>query len=138
MNPAQAYTIMFFTGGFLYCALEILMRGYSHISMLLAGGICFVLVGAVQNLLGGQASLVGQMLLCSLMITVVEFVVGMIVNCYLHLAVWDYSGQLYNFRGQICLLYCNLWFWLSGPVIVLHDLMEHFLLNVPMQHYKIF
>ena len=53
MNPAQAYTIMFFTGGFLYCALEILMRGYSHISMLLAGGICFVLVGAVQNLLGG-------------------------------------------------------------------------------------
>ena len=47
MNPAQAYTIMFFTGGFLYCALEILMRGYSHISMLLAGGICFVLVGAV-------------------------------------------------------------------------------------------
>ena len=40
MNPAQAYTIMFFTGGFLYCALEILMRGYSHISMLLAGGIC--------------------------------------------------------------------------------------------------
>ena len=102
MNPAQAYTIMFFTGGFLYCALEILMRGYSHISMLLAGGICFVLVGAVQNLLGGQASL------------------------------------QYNFRGQICLLYCNLWFWLSGPVIVLHDLMEHFLLNVPMQHYKIF
>ena len=86
MNPAQAYTIMFFTGGFLYCALEILMRGYSHISMLLAGGICFVLVGAVQNLLGGQASLVGQMLLCSLMITVVEFVVGMIVNRYLHLA----------------------------------------------------
>ena len=138
MNPAQAYTIMFFTGGFLYCALEILMRGYSHISMLLAGGICFVLVGAVQNLLGGQASLVGQMLLCSLMITVVEFVVGMIVNRYLHLAVWDYSGQQYNFRGQICLLYCNLWFWLSGPVIVLHDLMEHFLLNVPMQHYKIF
>ena len=92
----------------------------------------------MQNLLGGQASLVGQMLLCSLMITVVEFVVGMIVNRYLHLAVWDYSGQQYNFRGQICLLYCNLWFWLSGPVIVLHDLMEHFLLNVPMQHYKIF
>ena len=49
MNPAQAYTIMFFTGGFLYCALEILMRGYSHISMLLAGGICFVLVGAAKS-----------------------------------------------------------------------------------------
>lgn len=43
-----------------------------------------------------------------------------------------------QFSRQICLLYCNLWFWLSGPVIVLHDLMEHFLLNVPMQHYKIF
>lgn len=113
------------------------MRGYSHISMLLAGGICFVLVGAVQNLLGGQASLVGQMLLCSLMITVVEFVVGMIVNRYLHLAVWDYSDSSTTFGADLS-LYCNLWFWLSGPVIVLHDLMEHFLLNVPMQHYKIF
>lgn len=138
MNPVQAYTIMFFTGGFLYCALEIIMRGYSHVSMLMAGGACFVLVGVVQNILGDSASLVGQMFFCGLMITAVEFVVGMIVNRYMHLAVWDYSKQQYNIQGQICLLYCNIWFLLSGPVILLHDLMEHALLGVPLQQYKLF
>lgn len=138
MNPVQAYTIMFFTGGFLYCALEILMRGYSHISMLMAGGVCFILVGVVQNILGDSASLVGQMFFCGLMITIVEFLFGMIVNRYMHLAVWDYSEQQYNFQGQICLLYCNIWFFLSGPVILLHDLMEHALLGMPLQHYKLF
>lgn len=138
MNPVQAYIIMFFTGGFLYCTIEIIARGYSHISMLLAGGLCFVLVGVIQNILGDTASLVGQMLLCGLMITGVEFVVGLIVNRYMHLAVWDYSGEQYNIRGQICLLYCNIWFFLSAPMIYLHDFMEYLLLGYPMQHYKLF
>ena len=67
MNHFQVYLIMFLTGGFLYCGIEILYRGYSHISMLLAGGLCFMLVGAVENLLGDGASLIGQMIICGLM-----------------------------------------------------------------------
>ena len=35
MTQIQAYSIMFFTGGFLYCCIEIIARGYSHFSMLL-------------------------------------------------------------------------------------------------------
>ena len=117
MNHFQVYLIMFLTGGFLYCGIEILYRGYSHISMLFAGGLCFVLVGAVENILGDGASLIGQMIICGLMITGVEFIVGMIVNRQMHLNVWDYSGQQYNFKGQVCLLYTNLWILLSCPVI---------------------
>ena len=44
------------------------------------------------------------------MITSVELLFGMVVNRQLHLNVWDYSGEQYNFQGQICLLYSNLWF----------------------------
>ena len=72
------------------------------------------------------------------MITLVEFVFGMFVNQKLNLGVWDYSGEQYNYKGQICLLYTNLWILLSGPVIIAHDIMEYFLLGVPLQHYKIF
>ena len=127
MNHFQVYLIMFLTGGFLYCGIE----------MLLAGGLCFMLVGAVENLLGDGASLIGQMIICGLMITGVEFVVGMIVNRQMHLNVWDYSGQQYNLKGQICLLYTNLWILLSCPVIVLHDYMEYILLGSQLPNYKI-
>lgn len=138
MNTLQAYSIMFLTGGFLYVGIEILERGYSHISMLIAGGLCFLLVGVVENIAGESASLIGEMVICGLMITMVEFIFGMLVNQKLNLGVWDYSGEQYNFKGQICLLYTNLWILLSGPVIIVHDFMEYFLLGVPMHHYKIF
>ena len=138
MNPVQAYVIMFLTGGFLYCGIEILYRGYSHISMLFAGGLCFLLVGVIQGILGESASIVGQMLLCGFMITVVEFLTGEIVNRHMHLNVWDYSAEQYNFKGQICLLYSNMWFLLSCPMIILHDYMEYFLIGSQVPHYKIF
>lgn len=138
MSQIQAYSIMFFTGGFLYCCIEILARGYSHVSMLLAGGTCFLLVGLIEYILGSSASLLSQMIICGLMITSVELVIGIIVNRHMHLNVWDYSAQPYNFRGQICLLYSNLWFLLSCPVILLHDFMQYLLLGESIPHYHIF
>ena len=138
MNPVQAYVIMFLTGGFLYCGIEILYRGYSHISMLFAGGLRFLLVGVIQGILGESTSIVGQMLLCGIMITVVEFLTGEIVTRHMHLNVWDYSAEQYNFKGQICLLYSNMWFLLSCPMIILHDYMEYFLIGSQVPHYKIF
>jgi uncharacterized membrane protein len=137
LNPIQAYTIMFFTGGFLYCGLEIIYRGFSHISMLFAGGICFLLVGFAENLLGESASLLAQMLFCSILITAVEFAFGLIVNRQLHWNVWDYSGEPYNYKGQICLFHSNLWFLLSGPMIFLYDFLRHLFLGMPLPHYKL-
>ncbi len=138
MTQLQAYSIMFFTGGFLYCGIEILARGFSHISMLLAGGTCFLLVGVVEHLLGSSTSVISQMLFCSLMITTVELLFGLVVNKQLHLQVWDYSQQQYNFQGQICLLYSNLWFLLSAPMIFLHDYMEFLLLGYALPDYRFF
>lgn len=138
MSQFQAYSIMFFTGGFLYCLLEIIARGHSHVSMFLAGGSCFLLVGIIQFLLGDNASFLSQMFFCGIMITLVELFIGIIVNRHMQLNVWDYSNEQYNFRGQICLLYTNLWFLLSAPVILLHDFMEYLLLGLRLPHYKIF
>ncbi|MCD7826551.1 MAG: putative ABC transporter permease [Clostridiaceae bacterium] len=138
MSQFQAYTIMFFMGGFLYCSIEVLARGYSHISMFLAGAVCFLLVGVVEAVLGSSASVISQMFFCGLMITFVELIIGLVVNRYMHLNVWDYSGQQYNFMGQICLLYSNLWILLSGPMIFLHDYMEYLLLGSKIPEYHLF
>lgn len=138
LYPLQAYTIMFLTGGFVYCGIEILYRGFSHISMFMAGGVCFLLIGVVENILGESASIIGQMFVCGIMITVVEFLFGLVVNRQMHLNVWDYSGEQYNFKGQVCLLNTNLWFLLSGPAILLYDFLRYFLMGIAMPHYKLF
>lgn len=138
MSQLKAYIIMFLFGGFLYCGTELLYRGRSHISMFLVGGFCFLLVGAIKNMLGHSASLIGQMFCCGIMFTLIEFTAGYILNHYLRMAIWDYSDQQYNLVGQICLLYSNFWMLIAAPVILLHDFAKHLLLGSPMEKYKIF
>lgn len=138
LTPIQAYSIIFFTGGFLYCGIEVLYRGYSHISMFFTAGICFVLIGVLEHIFHSRSSLLLQMLVCGLMITGIEYVVGLFVNHQLHLHVWDYTGRPFNLHGQICLLNSTLWCLLSGPAILLFDLMRYLLLGIPLPHYRIF
>lgn len=135
-NIFLRYTLLFLLGGFSYCIIEILSRGYSHISMLFAGGLCFVLIGNL-NRKRKDMSLVGQMFLSAFIITGIELVTGIIVNVWLDLEVWDYSDLPYNFMGQICLLYTNVWFFLSVFGILLDDYTRYFLMGEEKPHYKI-
>lgn len=129
------YSLLFLLGGFSYCFIEILARGYSHISMLIAGGLCFVLIGNL-NRKRKDMSLVGQMFLSTFIITGIELVTGLIVNVWLGLDVWNYSDMPYNFMGQICLLYSNIWFFLSIVGILLDDYTRYFLMGEEKPHYK--
>jgi len=45
MTKFLKYYMMFIFGGFKYYLIEILWRGYSHVSMYLAGGFCFLMLG---------------------------------------------------------------------------------------------
>ena len=135
-NVILRYTLLFLLGGFSYCFIEILYRRYSHISMLIAGGICFVLIGNL-NRKRKDMSLVGQMFLSAIIITGIELVTGLIVNVWLGLEVWDYSSLPYNFMGQICLLYTNIWFFLSILGILLDDYTRYWLMGEEKPHYKI-
>lgn len=132
------YILLFFIGGFAYCGIELIFRGYSHISMLIAGGICFVLIGLLNEIFPYKVSIISQMFISSIIITVVEFISGYIVNILLGLNVWDYSDLPYNFLGQICLLFSNIWFVLSLPAILLDDYLKYFLLGEERPSYKIF
>ncbi|MBH1940743.1 hypothetical protein I5677_07575 [Mobilitalea sibirica] len=137
-NRFFKYLILFLIGGFVYGGVEILSRGYSHISMLIAGGISFICIGQLNEGYSWRLSLVSQMVISAGIITLIEFISGLIVNVWLGLGVWDYSDKPYNILGQVCLLYTNFWFFLSLPGILLDDYLRYYLLGEEKPQYKIF
>ncbi len=52
-------------------------------------------------------------------ITVLELLVGLLVNKVFRLHVWDYSARPLNIFGQICPLFSFLWFLLCFPACLL-------------------
>ena len=126
MASVLKYFFLFSFGGIVYVLIEMLWRGYSHWSMFILGGICFVLLGLIQMLIG------------TFIITLMEFIFGCIFNLLLNLNVWDYYDLPFNIMGQICLPYMFLWFLLSPVCIVVDDYIRYLFFNEEKPHYKLF
>ena len=111
--------VLFYIGGVLYVAVELAYRGWSHPSMFLLGGVCFVLVGELGRWSG--RGLLGRAVLGGAAITALELVTGLVVNRWLGLGVWDYSTQPGNLLGQICPGFCLAWVLLAGAGAAAED-----------------
>ena len=96
--------VLFCIGGAGYMALEYLWRGWSHGSMFLAGGSCFLLLGKLDSL---RPRLAVRGLVGAGIITMVELLAGLVFNRSYR--VWDYRSLPLNFYGQICLPFSLLW-----------------------------
>ena len=114
---------IFLIFGSLYCLIEILFRGYTYPSMLVVGGLCGLLIGLINDY-SPSMNLILQMLLGTIIVTIVEFITGYILNITLGLNIWDYSNLPYNVMGQICLQFSCCWFILSYFVIKLDDFLR--------------
>lgn len=128
---------LFTIGGLLYYLIEILWRGYSHISMFVIGGTCFILIGLINEYLSFETPLWKQQLIAMVIVTGVEFTAGLILNVWLKLSIWNYSKLPFNLLGQISLQYSVLWFLLSLPAIALDDWLRWWLFDDGKPHYKI-
>ena len=104
-------------GGALYCLVEMAFRGYTHISMFLVGGLCFLLLSFLGRL---PIPFCRRALLGAAAVTIIEFVSGLLLNRLLRLDVWDYSDQPFNLLGQICPLFFLLWIPLCAAGILLN------------------
>lgn len=124
-------------GGALYIVIELLWRGYSHWTMFILGGICFFYIGLINEDFTWDMPLVKQMFIGAIVITMWEFLFGIIVNGVYNLNVWDYSNMPFNILGQICLPYCILWFFISLPAIVLDDWLRYWLFKEEKPHYRL-
>lgn len=138
MNKLKKWGILALIGGIIYGALELAFRGYTHWTMVILGGVCFVAIGLINEIIPWEMPLTVQMLCGCIIITALEFCCGCIVNIWLGWSVWDYSGQSGNLLGQICPLYSILWYFISFLAILLDDYLRYLLFDEDRPHYKIF
>ena len=109
----------FLLGGLGYVGIEYLWRGRSHISMFLAGGTCFLLLGKLRQL---RLPLLLRGIAGAGVITTVELLAGFLFNR--DYRVWDYRQLPANFKGHICLPFSLLWIPLSIGAMALYGFLD--------------
>ena len=111
-------SVLFYLGGMCYSALELLWRGFSHWSMFLLGGSCFLILGRLEEI-RPRLPLVPRGMAAAAVITALELGCGLLVNR--RYQVWDYRHLPLNYRGQICLPFSLLWVPLSLVAMLLYQ-----------------
>ena len=109
----EIFTI-FTSGALCYGLMEVLSRGFTHISMGVLGGISFVVIHILNGeRRKGKISLFPVLIISGLFITSIEFLAGEYLNRILKLNIWSYKDMWLNIDEQICLPYTILWSILS-------------------------
>lgn len=111
--------VLFYIGGCAYMVLELVWRGWTHGSMFLAGGSCFLLLGRLEK---RKLGFLSRGIVGALVITAVELAAGLIWNR--DHSVWDYRDRTGNLWGQICPLFTLLWFPVALAAMELHQLLD--------------
>lgn len=116
----------FIIGAGIYVLIEIMYDNTSHRSMALLGGFAFVFCGFLDEWYVMPD--VAFWALISLIITVLEYLVGKIVNE--DYKIWDYrkiglriKGRWIplNLEGQICVPFSLIWFFPIAPFLMWLD-----------------
>ena len=131
------YAFLAWFGGATYVALEVIWRGYSHLTMLVLAAMVFIIVGLLNEVWSWQTSLALQVAAGTALSTALEFITGCIVNLWLGWAVWDYSDMPGNLLGQICPQYTALWLPLTLVAILLDDYIRWRFFDEEKPHYTL-
>ncbi len=62
-----------------------------------------------------------QALACAALVSVVELAAGLVLNVWMGLGIWDYSGLTGNLMGQICPQFAAVWWGLCLAFIPAFD-----------------
>lgn len=118
MKRAARECLLFSAGAAGYGTIELLWRGRTHPSMLLAGGLCFRAFAALDGALP-RRGIAARAVSGAAVVTSVELAFGCLFNIALGLDVWDYSRLPRHLAGQICPRYCACWALLSLAAVPL-------------------
>lgn len=134
--------ILFLVGGSIYYGIEFAYKGLisnspTHWSMGLLGGLCFILIGGINEFIPWEVSIIKQGITGACIVTSLEFIFGAVLNIYLGLGIWDYSTLPFNVCGQICLPFSIAWFGLSIIAIILDDYLRWKWFNEDKPHYHL-
>ena len=117
--------------------IELLYRGRSHWTMFLLGGLCFLYAGEQNEHTDWDCPLALQSIKVTLVITLLEFLCGLIVNMWLGWDVWDYSNMPFNLLGQICLPFSLLWIVVGTLAIILDDYLRYWIFGEEKPQYRL-
>ena len=123
MKRIKKYALCFILGAVGYGAIETIWRGHTHWSMMIAGGLCFVLFSIVSELMRHNNILL-KATVCALGVTAIELVFGLIFNVWLKMDVWDYSDMPFNLLGQICPSFTLLWVGIALAFLPLAEVLN--------------
>lgn len=123
MKKLLAHIPIAVIGGLTYMGIEILWRGHTHWTMGVLGGVCFVLIGLLDEW-QDHPPLWLQMVQGAVLVTALELITGLIVNRWLGWDVWDYSDVPFNLWGQVCPQFAAAWLVLSWAAVKLENLMH--------------
>ena len=131
------YMALLLIGGVAYVLLELEWRQKSHWTMFLLGGLCFICLGLINELISWDMPLWQQVIIGACIVTALEFLTGCIVNLWLGWDIWDYSALPGNVLGQVCPQFFVLWMPVVLVAIVLDDWLRYCWFKENRPHYKI-
>lgn len=137
-HHADKAMVLFLCGAVGYAGIEMVWRGHTHWTMAILGGALFLLLGGLNEWFPWDMPLWLQCICGASIVTDAEFIAGLVLNVWLGLGIWDYSGMWGNLLGQICPQYIFAWVGLSLVAIVLDDWLRYLLFCEEKPHYRMF
>lgn len=89
----QGHVIRWMCGGVLYGLLETFWRGHTHWTMMVLAAVLCIPLDVANEHMPWSLPLAVQAVLGGLTITAGELLAGLVLNVWLGLNIWDYSGQ---------------------------------------------
>lgn len=126
MKTTGIYFLVLLFGALVYPIIEITTRGYTHWSMMLTGGAAFLSFYIINNHTGKMSKFI-KAFFGMFSVTALELTVGLIVNKFFHMNVWDYSGMKFNLLGQISLAFSACWYVVSFISFCILDIADFIL-----------
>jgi hypothetical protein len=142
MKYLKTLALVCFTG-MMYVAMEVVARafrgemvgchgleyqslaGWSSIWLVFIGGLCAVTIGALNETKIIPTPVWFQCLVGTIFVFIIEMVMGLILNVWLHLQLWDYSSWPLNILGQVTLVYVPVWFLVCPVAIYVDDVLKY-------------
>ncbi|MCH5170769.1 MAG: hypothetical protein J1F24_05725 [Oscillospiraceae bacterium] len=126
MKTTGIYFLVFLFGAGVYPIIEITTRGYTHWSMMLTGGAAFLSFYIINEHTEKMSKFI-KAFFGMFSVTALELTVGLIVNKFFHMNVWDYSGMKFNLLGQISLAFSACWYAISFISFCILDIADFIL-----------
>ena len=139
MKVIYKSAVLFSIGGSIYILIEFLWRMImnkppTHWAMFIVGGLAFLIIGEINEHL--DIPLLVQSFIGMVIIVLLEFISGCILNIWLGLHIWDYSNVPFNILGQICLPFAAVWFVLAMVAVVVDDYCRCIFFKEEMPRYQ--